>query len=876
MLLLLKNLVTCAVCRLPLLVGACLGATVWVAVPAQADDAPQNVAVAGPGTFAPLDWQSAARVSVFPERVDLAGQDSRQQLLVTATLSDGTIRDATREVSWHSTNADLAQVSSAGVVEPLGSGAAEIEIRAGATLLRVPVRIAHGERPLPLDFAADIVPMLTKAGCNGGGCHGKSDGRGGLQLSLFGFDPATDYHSIVHNSRGRRIFAGSVDDSLLLRKATGVAPHGGGTRLQRDQPEFARLRHWVETGTPWAHPVEGTHATSRLVGIEVFPDFRTLERNVQQQVLVTAVFSDGSRRDVTRVTSFNSNSPSIATVDDLGLATTGNRLGETAIVCLYRGQVGVARILVPLPRAQSGTGDAAQVASPDDPVPAARSAALSRDLPESNVIDRHVAVKLRQLGVSPAPVEGDAGFLRRACLQIAGRVPTAAEVRDFVADSNPDKRVDLVDRLLVSGAYADHFAQKWGDILRNKRRGQATRLPGTIGFHRWIRNAFAENVPYDQLVRGVITATGNPETNPPTQWYHEVRYLDRYVDDTAQVFLGVRIGCARCHNHPFEKFTQDDYYGLAAFFARVDRKGGDGVAERRANETIFVKATGSVSHPITGEPVPPHGLDAAPVDIPPYQDPRQALVDWMVQPDNPYFARAFVNRIWAHFFSRGLIEPLDDIRQTNPAANEPLLAALAEEFIRSRFDMRRIIRLICTSTTYQLSSIGSPETLDDTQFHSRFYPQRLSAEVLLDAIDSVTGVPTRFGGLPDGTLAVQLPDEDFSNGFLNLFGRPPRESACECERESKPNLAQALFVMNDGFFTGKIASKGSLADRLNADSRPLEQKVDELFMTILSRPPEQDELRNALEYLKSEEEPQAGFRNLVWVLLNTKEFLYVR
>ena len=283
---------------------------------------------------------------------------------------------------------------------------------------------------------------------------------------------------------------------------------------------------------------------------------------------------------------------------------------------------------------------------------------------------------------------------------------------------------------------ADHFAQKWADILRNKRRNQKERVPGTLGFHRWIRNAIAENMPYDEFVRAIITASGSPAVHPPAQWYAEVRYLDRYVDDTAEIFLGVRIGCARCHNHPFEKFTQDDYYGLAGFFARVGRKGGQGIEERRANEVIFVQPTGTVRHPGTGRVVPPHGLDAPPVEIAPYDDPRAHLVDWMTRPDNPYFARALVNRMWAHFFGRGLVEPLDDLRVTNPAVNEPLLDALAEAFIKSRFDVRRIVQLIATSTTYQLSSMPNADNLDEVQAHSRFYPQRLPAEVLLDAVDA--------------------------------------------------------------------------------------------------------------------------------------------
>lgn len=449
------------------------------------------------------------------------------------------------------------------------------------------------------------------------------------------------------------------------------------------------------------------------------------------------------------------------------------------------------------------------------------------------------------------------------------------ETEAFLGDQSSDKREQLVDRLLASPDYADHFAQKWSDLLRNKRRGQSPRIPGTIAFHRWIRNALATNMPYDQFVREVITATGNVAVNPPAQWYAEVRYLDRYVDDTAQVFLGIRIGCARCHHHPFERFSQDDYYGLAAFFGRVDRKGGAGVAERRADETVFVKATGEVKHPVTGEVVSPRGLDEEPSEFAPFEDPRHALVDWMSSSENPYFARAFVNRMWAHFFGRGLVEPMDDLRVTNPATIEPLLDDLAAEFIDSNFDMKHIVRMICTSTTYQLSSLGQDDNLDETQNHSRFYPQRMPAEMLLDAFDHVSGVPTRYSGLPAETRAMQLPDEDYSNEFLKLFGRPKRESACECERTAEPSLSQSLFVMNNSFIIGKAISSKGYAAALAKDEREDNAKLRELFLSAISREPTSQDLADANAYLASEKDKRKAYGNLLWALMNTKEFMYI-
>lgn len=796
-----------------------------------------------------VDVAQVVKLEAHPPSLRLQGKDWRQQLLLTAKLAGGKLRDATRQAIYRSADPKIATVSATGLIEPIGSGQTQVEATLGNQRIEIAVDVKDGARFQPLDFPTDILPILTKASCNSGGCHGKSGGRGGLQLSLFGYNPRNDFEAIVHGSRGRRLLPSSPEHSLLVRKPTGAVPHGGGKRLPADSMETARVLRWIAQGTPW-----GSDNPPALQRLEITPASRALGYRADQQITVTALYADGRQRDVTRLTTFHSNDPAVAIVDDDGLVTTGERVGATAIVCKYQGQVGVANILVPLEK---------------------KDVARWPDLPRGNFIDDLVMAKLHELNVPPSPLVDDAGFLRRVTLQIAGRLPTVAEARAFLADPRLDKRVQLVDRLLESGDYADLFAQKWASVLRNKLRSQRTRVAGTVGFHRWIRNALAENMPYDRFVREIITATGSPTVNPPAQWYAEVRYLDRYVDDTAQVFLGLRIGCARCHNHPFEKFTQDDYFGLAAFFARVDRKGGLGLkTERAADETIFVKPIGTVKHPVTDRVVQPHGLGRPGLEIPAYDDPRAYLVDWLGQPDNPYFARAFVNRMWAHFFGRGLVEPLDDQRATNPASNDPLLTALAEEFIKSRFNMRHIVRLIATSTTYQLSSTPNADNLNETQAHARFYPQRLTAEVLYDAINDVTRTkPGRFTDMPDGTRAVQLPHEEFNDVLLELFGRPRRESACECEREATPNMGQSVYLMNNPAFLSKV--KSGLASQLAKDTRAPEEKVRELFLAALSRLPQPAELALALEHLRQEGSTPSAYSDLIWVVLNMKEFLYV-
>jgi hypothetical protein len=788
-------------------------------------------------------------LAVFPESVRLDGRDSQQQVLVTL-LNNRHTADVTRNVDFTISDASIATVDATGIVTPRTSGSTELVIRHGDLTSKIRIEFANGETDLPLSFDQDIVPILTRRGCNGGSCHGKATGRGGFKLSLFGYNPTADFASITRASAGRRVTTHQSAASLLLQKPVMDVPHGGGKRLSRSEPEFARLARWIKNGTPRTVPDAENAPTVERLTLE--PAQRSLQPESQQQIVAMAHFSDGTSRDVTRLVVFKSNESTIADVDEWGLITTAKRIGETAIVAIYSGQVAVSRIRIPLDRTWT---------TPDFPI--------------RNPIDELVLAQLQSLGIPPSATCDDAAFIRRATQQIAGRLPTIEEVKEFEQDSSATSREQLVRRLLNDPGYADHFAQKWSDILRNKRRGQKPRIPGTIAFHRWIRNSIAQNVPYDRFVRDIVTATGNVSVNPPAQWHAEVRYLDRYVDDSAQLFLGMRIGCARCHHHPFEKISQEDYYGIAAFFGRVDRKGGAGVAERRANEAVFVKPTGDVKHPLTGEVVPPHGLGQADLEIPPFADPRHNFVDWMSTPENPYFARAFVNRMWGHFFGRGLVDPVDDLRVTNPASNEALLDELARKFIKSGFDMKHIVELICTSTTYQLSSEPNEFNLDETQNFSRFYPQRMKAEVLLDAIDQATGAPTAYSGLPTGTRAVQLPDEGYSNSFLTLFGRPPRESACECERAADPSLSQALHFMNDKFVLGKLTSGASVAATLAADKREHSEKVTEVFQTVFSRQPTDEEVTNAVEYLKSETDQKKAIGNLLWALINTKEFQFV-
>ncbi len=798
----------------------------------------------------PIDLSGLARVVVHPDVVRMSGHLERQRLVVTGTTAggnDGPRWDLGRLARYEAVPVGVVEVTADGELIARRSGTAVVRVTVGKVHSEVRVTVRDGETFRPVNFTNDINPLLTRLGCNGGSCHGKSNGRGGFRLSLFGHHPEWDYEWITQGGRGRRIFSAAPGRSLLLRKPTMQMPHGGGRRMSVDSDAYRLIRRWVLEGAG-----RGEADAARLVRIEVFPGEATVRAGHSQQLVVTAVYDNGARRDLSRVVELRTNDSSLIEIDGTGLVTAGKRTGQTAVIALLQGHVGVSRLTVPL--------ETPRAAWPEFPI--------------ANLVDRHVQRKLKTLGVAPSAVCNDSTFLRRVTLHLAGRIPRLDDVEAFLDDDSPRKRVELVRRLLGSPEYADTFAQKWSALLRNKRRGQKDRIPGTISFHRWIRNAIASGMPFDQFVRSILTATGNVSVSPPAQWYAEVRYLDRYVDDTAQVFLGLRIGCARCHHHPFENFTQGDYYGLAAFFTRIGRREGIGVAERRANETVFIKAAGSVKHPVTGKLVKPHGLGGPDLDVPPYADPRHRLVDWMATRENPYFARAFVNRMWAHCFGRGLVEPIDDLRVTNPATNPKLLKALADEFVDSGFNMRRVLELITTSTTYQLDSSANVDNLDETQGHSRFYPQRLSAESLLDSIDQVTARPTSYGGLPVGTRAMQLPDENYSNQFLKLFGRPPRESACECERTAEPSLSQSLFTLNDSFLLGKIFDAKSRAAKLATADGDHASRVRRLFLVAFSRPATSVEVEKAVKYIGSESDSKTAYSNLMWALINTKEFQY--
>jgi hypothetical protein len=708
----------------------------------------------------------------------------------------------------------------------------------------------------PLTFVRDIAPVLTKAGCNTGSCHAKADvGQRGFRLSLLGFEPQEDFEHIVKESKGRRVFPAAPEQSLLVLKSANIVPHGGGKQLEPGSANYETLVRWIREGM-----VYGAEADPKLASIEVEPRRLSMKMHASQQLKVTAHYSDGTTRDVTRLALYEGNEKSMAEASGAGMIETLDIPGNVAVMVRYAGMVTVCSVSIPL-------------GAPVDQLP-----------PAKNFIDDLTFENLKRIGIPPSPVCDDATFLRRVSLDIAGRLPTAEEAKNFLANHDADKREKAIDTLLTSPDYADYFANKWTALLKNKR-DDAADITANFAFHAWMRDSLLENKRYDEIVRQILAATGTIVANPAVAWYKRVKEPNQQIEDVAQLFLGVRMQCAQCHHHPFERWSQHDYYSLAAFFSQVGRKPTAIAGE----DLIFHKrGVAQFENKKTRQPVKPAALGAPTQDILPDEDPRLRLADWMSDKSNPFFAKALVNRYWKHFFKRGLVEPEDDIRDTNPPTNPELLDALAKHFTDSNFDLRALVRVITESRTYQLSAMPNDHNAVDRQNFSHYYPKRMQAEVLLDAIDQVAGSRSDFADLPPGTRAISLPDNSYNRAspFLKVFGRPEGTSVCECERVQSSSLAQSLHLMNAADVKAKLAAKDGRAERLAKVDLSDPVRIRELYLAAFARDPDEEELRIAITHLSKPRTDASGklldvsttkrqaFEDLIWALVNTKEFLF--
>ena len=750
----------------------------------------------------------AQNLTILPAEVDLSGPEARQQLIAEASVSSHQ-EDWTRAAEWSSSDPKIASVDKDGIVHPEGDGEVQITARANGDKATATVRVIGSHTAFTWSFRNHVIPVLTKIGCNQGACHGALAGKNGFKLTLRGYDPDTDYDTLTRQSVGRRVSLADPEASLILLKPSFAIPHGGGKRLAQGSLEYRVIEQWIAAGAPAPSAND-----PQIRGLEVFPAAAVLEPNAEQQLAVRARYSDGHAEDVTRWVKYSSTNEGAALVDDNGkVRMTG--AGEAAITLWYSSRVLYARLSVPFPN---------QV-----------SAEAYAQFPRRNFIDDLVVEKLRNLHLAPSKMADDATFLRRSWLGATGVLPSSEEVEDFLADHSQDKRAKLVDRLLERDEYLDYWAYKWSDLLLvSSRRLNSAAM---WAFYDWIRESVKENKPWNQFASEIFLSSGSTRQNGALNYFVLHKDPVEISENATQAFLGQRITCARCHNHPLEKWTQTQYYQMANLFARIGVKSGTSAGEN----IVFAKVSGDVLHPRLARALPPAPLDGTPIPLDSPQDRRAVFARWLTSPENAMFARTIVNRVWANLMDRGLVDPVDDLRATNPASNEELMAALAKDFVEHGYDVKRLIRTIMNSSVYQLSSEANATNQADSIYYSKHIVRRLSAEVILDAMSQVTGAPTAFAGYPAGTRAVQLPDTQVKSEFLTSFGRPIRNICDVAERSGDPTVAQALHVINGDTLNKKLsAPEGTIALFLKlgfSDRRIIEY----VYLSAFSRYPTDSE-----------------------------------
>ena len=789
----------------------------------------------------------AQNLTILPAEFDLSGPEARQQLIAEASVSSHQ-EDWTRAAEWSSSDPKIATVDKDGIVHPQGDGEVQITARANGDKATATVRVIGSHTAFTWSFRNHVIPVLTKIGCNQGACHGALAGKNGFKLTLRGYDPDTDYDTLTRQSVGRRVSLADPDASLILLKPSFAIPHGGGKRFAQGSLEYRVIEQWVAAGAPAPSAND-----PQIRGLEVFPAAAVLEPNAEQQLVVRARYSDGHAEDVTRWVKYSSTNEGAALVDDNGkVRMTG--AGEAAITLWYSSRVANARLSVPFPN---------QV-----------TAEAYAQFPRRNFIDDLVVEKLRNLHLAPSKMADDATFLRRSWLDATGVLPSSEEVEDFLADRSPDKRAKLVDRLLQRDEYVDYWAYKWSDLLLvSSRRLNSAAM---WAFYDWIRESVQENKPWNQFASEIFLSSGSTRQNGALNYFVLHKDPVEISENATQAFLGQRITCARCHNHPLEKWTQTQYYQMANLFARIGVKSGASAGEN----IVFAKVSGDVLLPRLARALPPAPLDGTPIPLDSPQDRRAVFARWLTSPENAMFARTIVNRVWANLMDRGLVDPVDDLRATNPASNEELMAALAKDFVEHGYDVKRLIRTIMNSAVYQLSSEANATNQADSIYYSKHIVRRLSAEVILDAMSQVTGAPTAFAGYPAGTRALQLPDTQVKSEFLTSFGRPIRNICDAAERSGDPTVAQALHVINGDTLNKKLsAPEGTIALFLKlgfSDRRIIEY----VYLSAFSRYPtdsERHELVAAIEKAKAGHGPDAhrqALEDMVWAMLTSKEFLF--
>ncbi len=801
----------------------------------------QDFSVLSAPTSLPL-IAGPTELTVFPPEIVLDNQRSQQQVVVTGTDSQLAPRDWTRLAHWTIANPAVAELQGQ-VVVPKSDGETELSVTVGSLTQSIPVRVTGAGTRRPVAFEAEALVALSKQGCNSGACHGSPSGKGGFRLSLRAFDMQLDELTLLREEAGRRVNLLDPAQSLLLLKPLMKVPHGGAKQLHPDDAAYRVLLDWIADGAHTDPP-----NTPRIERLEVFPHSKQVLAVADggQQLVVTAHFADGSRRDVTDLVAYETSDTSVATVDVHGLVTPHSR-GEIAILVRFLEHIES----LPLMFVEESAGFAWQAP------------------PANNYVDELVNAKLRQLQYLPSETCSDSEFIRRSSLDVLGLLPTVEETQRFLADTSPNKRERWVDALLEREEYPKFWALKWGDLLR--MTGKLVGDEGVYKYHRWLEESLRSNMPYDQFAKELLTGAGSTLANPPANFYRTATDMNECVETISQVFLGARLQCAKCHNHPFERWTQDNYYGLGAFFNRVERR----TTERPGEMFVYTKFSGDVTQPRTGKVMAPWLPQVGSIEAKNDEDRRHAFANWLVEPSNPYFARIEANRIWSQLFSRGIVDPIDDFRDSNPPSNAPLLDALAKDFVESGYDRKHLLRTIMASRTYQASYQTNDFNREDVTYCSHQEPRLLSAEQLLDAINQTLNLQQAFGSLPAGTKATQLPAPDLVKvDFLKTFGQPERSTVCACERADDSNLGMAIELFNGPMIHEKLRSENNRFRQALAAGKSVTEAVQELYLAALCRLPSDIELKAALDHCAQVPEPAAALEDVCWALFNTDEFLF--
>lgn len=782
---------------------------------------------------------SVVSLEVSPPEIDLNTSRARQMFVVQAAYADGITRDVTAEAKASLVNAALAKLEK-NALTPLADGATELKVEFGGHTVGVPVKVTDAKKDRSISFKLDVMPIFMRAGCNQGGCHGAARGKDGFRLSLFGFDADGDHYRLTREINGRRINLALPAESLLVEKAAGKVPHTGGQRIKEGDEYWNTIIRWLDAGTPQDPPT-----VAKPIGVELYPKRAILDgKGATQQMVVRARYSDGTVRDATSLALFLSNNDNSAKISPDGLVTAAER-GEAFVMARFATFTVGAQVIV-LPKGL-------QFAFPQTP--------------ENNYIDTLVNAKLKKLRIIPSELCDDESFLRRTYLDVIGVLPTVEEYQRFSNSKAANKRELLVDELLGRKEFAELWVLKWAELLQIRSSNQVS-YKATLLYYNWLQDKIARNVPVNEWVQELLGASGGTFKNPPTNYYQNETDILKVSENVAQVFMGMRIQCAQCHNHPFDRWTMDDYYSFAAFFSQIGRKGTDDPREA----IVFNSRGGEVSHPVRKQVMPPKFLGGAVAEVA-GKDRRVVLAQWLASPDNPYFAANLANRVWAHFFGIGIIDEVDDVRVSNPSSNPELLAEMSKRFTEYKYDFKKLVRDICLSRTYQRATQSNASNEGDRRNFARAALRRIKAETFLDCISQVTETKNKFPGLPDGARAVQIADGGVSTYFLTTFGRATRETVCSCEVRLEPTLSQSLHLLNGDSTTQKIQA-GNLIGRRLAEKKTPPEILDELYVRCLSRKPTAKEKAKLEGILAAEPDKKKTLDDLFWALLNSREFMF--